>query len=211
MAGLSGGGQAESMEAGGRILDFWFDKVSEADVIPPERFRLWFGGREETDSLIRDRFQADFNRAIRGEYDHWSQAPRGMLALIILFDQFPRHIRRNTPKAYACDYRALELCREGMAQGQDRSLSVIERAFFYLPLEHAENIEMQNLSVQAFEELLAASPEGMKKVCKGFLDYAERHRKIIERFGRFPHRNAALGRPSTAEEEAFLKEPGSSF
>lgn len=199
------------MEAKDRILDFWFDKLSGADGIPPERFRLWFGGREETDRLIRDRFEADLHRAMRGEYDHWSQTPRGALALIILLDQFSRHIHRNTSRAYACDDKAVELSRAGLAQGQDRRLSIIERAFFYLPLEHAEDSEMQKLSVQLFEDLLASSPEGMKKACEGFLDYAVRHRKIIERFGRFPHRNAALGRHSTAEEEAFLEEPGSSF
>lgn len=194
-----------------RILDFWFDELSGAEGIPPERLRLWFGGREETDSEVRDRFGADLQKALQGEYDHWSLNPRGALALIILLDQFPRHIYRNTSRAYACDHRALDLCRTGMAQGQDRSLSIIERAFFYLPLEHAEDARMQELSVRAFEELLAESPEGTKEVCESFLDYAVRHRKIIERFGRFPHRNAALSRRSTAEEEAFLKEPGSSF
>ena len=199
------------MEAKDRILDFWFDKLSGVEEIRPQRFRLWFGGMEETDRLVRDRFEADLHRAMRGEYDHWAQTPRGALALIILLDQFSRHIHRNTPQAYAFDHKALELCRTGLALGQDRSLSIIERAFFYLPLEHAEDSVMQQLSVRLFEELLASSPEGMKKTCEGFLDYAVRHRRIIERFGHFPHRNAVLGRHSTAEEEAFLQEPGSSF
>jgi uncharacterized protein (DUF924 family) len=194
-----------------RILDFWFDDLSGSDGIPPERLQLWFGGREETDCLIRARFEADLGRAAHGKYDHWCQTPRGALALIILLDQFPRHIHRNTPRAYAFDQQSLSICLEGMAEGRDRSLAIFERAFFYLPLEHSEDFEIQNRSVRAFEELLAASSEGMKEVCGSFLDYAVRHRDIIERFGRFPHRNAALGRRSTPGEEAFLKEPGSSF
>lgn len=193
------------------ILGFWFGEPREDEPVPRERFGLWFGGADETDRLIQKRFEADVTRAARGDFDHWREGARGTLALIILLDQFPRNIYRATPKAYAFDKRALELCLAGMDVGQDSSLPIVERAFFYLPLEHSEDLEMQARSVRAFEELLASAPPAMRKMCEGFLDYAFRHRKIIERFGRFPHRNAALGRPSTAGEEAFLKEPGSSF
>lgn len=193
------------------ILNFWFGDLSGADAVPPERFRLWFAGEEETDRLVRDRFEADLSRAMDGEYDHWPETPRGALALIILLDQFSRHIHRDTPGAYACDPKALDICRAALAHDQDRSLSIVERAFFYLPLEHSEDSDMQELSVRLFRRLLEESPEGMKKMCESFLDYAERHRVIIKRFGRFPHRNAALGRQTTTEERAFLQEPGSSF
>lgn len=199
------------MEDRERILDFWFGELAGADRIPPERLRLWFGGEEETDRQVRERFETTLHKAIRGESDDWPRTSRGALALIILLDQFPRHIHRNSPLAYACDHKALGVCLEGLSRRQDRSLSVMERAFFYLPLEHAENVDMQKLSVQSFETLLEDSPEVMKETCESFLDYAVRHREIIERFGRFPHRNAVLGRPSTEEEEMFLKEPGSSF
>lgn len=193
------------------VLEFWFGDLPASDAVPAERFRLWFGGGEEVDRLIRDRFGDDLGRAMRGEYDHWLESPRGTLALIVLLDQFPRNIHRGTDRAYACDERALLLCLAGMEQGHDLELAIAERAFFYLPLEHSEDLGMQRRSVRAFEALLAAAPAAMKEMCTGFLDYAVRHRRIIERFGRFPHRNAVLGRPSTAEEEAFLREPGSSF
>jgi len=193
------------------ILGFWFGELPKDAPVPQERFELWFGGGEETDRMIRKRFEADLMRAARGDFDHWRESARGTLALIILLDQFPRNIYRTTSKAYAFDARALGLCLEGMDGGQDLRLTAVERAFFYLPLEHSEELEMQARSVRVFEVLLESAPARMKKMCEGFLDYALRHQKIIERFGRFPHRNAALGRGSTAEEEAFLKEPGSSF
>lgn len=193
------------------VLDFWFGPGGKSDAAARERLELWFGGSEETDRLIRERFAADLERAAAGGYDTWVEGPRGALALIILLDQFPRNIHRGSPRAYACDERSLALCLSGMARRFPRCLSVVERAFFFLPLEHAEDLRMQNRSVRAFEELLNEAPPASKKLCAGFLDYAVRHREIIERFGRFPHRNAVLGRPSTPEEEAFLREPGSSF
>jgi uncharacterized protein (DUF924 family) len=193
------------------ILQFWFGESLRTGVVPAERLQFWFGGQEQTDQQIRDLFQEDLRRAMGGEYDHWRQSPRGRLALIILLDQFPRNIHRHLPEAYASDEKALGLCLEGMERGHDRRLHAIERAFFYLPLEHSEEPAMQERSVQVFADLLAAAPEQLKELCRGFHDYAVRHRDIIARFGRFPHRNSTLGRPSSTEEVAFLKEPGSSF
>ncbi len=193
------------------ILEFWFAATPPAGPLPAERQELWFGGAEATDRLIRGRFAEDVQRAQSGEYDQWRQSPHGALALILLLDQFTRNMFRHSPAAYASDEKALRLCRAGLAQGQDQNLSILQRAFFYLPLEHAEEPQAQALSVALFAELLAQAPVGLKAACRGFLDYAERHREIIERFGRFPHRNQTLGRPSTAEEEEFLRQPGSSF
>lgn len=193
------------------ILEFWFGEAAGSEPPAPQRIGLWFGGEAETDRLIRERFGADLKRARRGDYDHWREAPRGALALLLVLDQFARNIHRGSPLAYACDEKCQSLCLEGMEVGQDRSLGTVERAFFYLPLEHAEDRKLQRLSVQAFTNLLEQSPPALEETCRGFLDYAVRHREIIDRFARFPHRNAVLGRVSTPEEEAFLLEPGSSF
>jgi uncharacterized protein (DUF924 family) len=193
------------------VLDFWFGGIREGEPVPPERFALWFGGAGTTDRQIRERFAADVERAGAGGYDVWRVSPRGTLALLILLDQFPRNIYRGSARAYAFDGKARELCLAGLDEGQDRALNTFPRAFFYLPLEHAEDIDLQQRSVAAFAELLLQAPDPLRETCRNFLDYAERHRAIIQRFGRFPHRNSSLARPSTAEEEAFLREPGSSF
>ncbi len=192
-------------------MDFWFDAVPPAGPLPPERLRLWFGGDEAADRLIRERFDEDVARARRGEYDEWSRTATGALALILLLDQFTRNIFRDSAAAYASDDKALHLCRAGLAHRQEQSLSILQRAFFYLPLEHAEEMPAQEHSVTLFTDLLAEAPEGLKEPCRGFLDYAKRHREIIGRFGRFPHRNRTLGRSSTPAEEEFLRQPGSSF
>jgi len=131
--------------------------------------------------------------------------------LILLTDQFPRNMYRDSPQAFAYDAKALAWCLEGLKQQFDRHLRPIERVFFYLPLEHAESLEHQERSVEKFRELLDEADERRKNVFAEYLDLAVRHRNIIARFGRFPHRNRILGRESTGEELAFLKEPGSSF
>lgn len=193
------------------VLDFWFGRLEAETPLPAERFRLWFGGGAQTDRLVAERFSRDVEKAAAGSYDGWRATPRGTLALLLLLDQFPRNIYRGTPRAYAYDARARTVCLEGLAADQDRPLLTVERAFFYLPLEHAEDPLLQERSVTAFAGLLREAPEALREMCRGFLDYAERHRAIIARFGRFPHRNAVLGRRSSAGEEAFLREPGSSF
>jgi uncharacterized protein (DUF924 family) len=191
------------------ILAFWFGE--ERCAPSPLQMRLWFGGEPETDLLIGDRFGQAVAAALDGAYEEWTQTPAGMQALILLLDQFPRNIFRGSPRAYAGDARALALCCQGLADSLDRQLSLTERAFFYLPLEHAEDLQMQERSVEVFRRLLEEAPPDGQEVARGFLDYAIRHRDIIARFGRFPHRNRVLGRPSTPTEEAFLREPGSSF
>jgi len=191
------------------ILHFWFGDLQNLNL--KERLKLWFGGGEETDGRIRDKFESDLLRAIRGDYARWEETPRGSLALILLLDQFSRNIYRDTPRAFAQDAMALGVCLRGINQGKDLALHPIERAFFYLPLEHSENLDNQQQSVRAFESLVPSAPEEMKGTFEEFLDYAIRHYEIIKRFGRFPHRNEILGRPSTEEEKEFLTQPGSSF
>ncbi|HWP46085.1 MAG TPA: DUF924 family protein [Candidatus Limnocylindrales bacterium] len=191
------------------ILHFWFGDLQTINL--EERLKLWFGGEEETDRLIRDKFEPDLLQAISGELAHWEETPRGTLALIILLDQFSRNIYRNTPRAFAQDEMALGICLRGMDRGKDLALDLLERVFFYLPMEHAEDLEIQRKSVKAFESLVKAAPPNMKNPFESFLDYAIRHYAIIEKFGRFPHRNEILGRASTPEELEFLTQPGSSF
>jgi uncharacterized protein (DUF924 family) len=133
------------------------------------------------------------------------------LAFVIVLDQFPHHIHRDTPDAFAQDAKALALSLAALAAGEDKSLTLIERVFLYLPLEHAESIAMQDLSVAQYQQLADEAVESERTLFDNFLDYAHKHRDVVLRFGRFPHRNDILGRTSTAEEIAFLKQPGSRF
>jgi uncharacterized protein (DUF924 family) len=130
---------------------------------------------------------------------------------VIVLDQFPHHIHRDTPDAFAQDAKALALSLAALAAGEDKSLTLIERVFLYLPLEHAESIAMQDLSVAQYQQLADEAVESERTLFDNFLDYAHKHRDVVLRFGRFPHRNDILGRTSTAEEIAFLKQPGSRF
>ena len=194
------------------ILEFWFGPEEERGwEFEPARYELWFGRMPETDRLVTQRFGADARAAAAGEFDDWAATPQGRMALVILLDQFPRHIHRGRPEAFAQDPRAQALVVQGLRLGHDQALSPIERSFFYLPLEHAEDRELQARSVELYQALADAAPESVKDRYLSFLDYAIRHKEIIDRFGRFPHRNAILGRESTEEEKAFLLLPGSSF
>jgi len=198
------------MERSEEILRYWFDEVGDWDF-PPEREAMWFGKDPEVDAEIRRRFGTDVERAAAGLLDDWAETPRGRLALVVLLDQFPRNIHRGKPAAFAHDGKALALAREGVARGHDRALRPIERAFFYLPFEHAESREAQAASVRLFRALLDEAPPEAKDRFRVFHDYAVAHQRIIDRFGRFPHRNEILGRETTPEEAAFLQQPGSSF
>jgi uncharacterized protein (DUF924 family) len=192
-------------------LDFWFGACGADGAIDPTKQRMWFRDGRAYDAEIGARFGALHERAARGDLDAWAETGRGRLALIVVLDQFSRHIHRDTGAAFAQDPVAQHLAAEGMAGGADLSLIPAARSFFYLPFEHAEDLELQELGVRAFEELAAEVAASHRKAYESFADYARRHRDIIARFGRFPHRNAILGRQSTAEELEFLKQFGSSF
>ena len=185
------------------VLDFWF--LPEDDPVHAEDRDEWFRKDPAFDAQIRERFGADIDAALAGEYREWDADPRGALARIILLDQFTRNAFRDTPRAFAGDRLALDAAKAFVDGGRDALLRPHARTFAYLPFEHAEDIRAQERAVALFEEL--AKEPGMA----GLADYAIRHRDIVLRFGRFPHRNRILGRDSTPEETEFLKTPGSGF
>jgi len=193
------------------VLDFWFGNVGGDTATAEAQQKLWWSKNETVDAGIRNRFGALVDAAASGRHDDWATDPRGRLALILLFDQFPRNMYRDTPRAFAYDPLACKLALAGIASEADRELRAIERVFFYLPLEHSESPELQERCVALFTALAAGVPEAERKTFAGYVDYAVRHRDVIHRFGRFPHRNRILGRTSTPEEIDFLKQPGSSF
>ena len=193
------------------ILDFWFGSVPDDAAAAKEQSDLWWSRNKAMDDEIRRRFEIYVIMAVSEQLKDWLTSPRGQLALIILTDQFPRNIYRETARAFSYDEKALTWCIEGLEQKVDRELRLIERVFFYLPLEHAEDLVHQDLSVKCFSELVPTVPPEKRCIFEEYLDFAGRHRDIIARFGRFPHRNKILGWESTPEEIAFLAEPGSSF
>jgi uncharacterized protein (DUF924 family) len=193
------------------ILDYWFGAPGSAAEIAQRQSKLWFGKQPEKDRDICERFTPTFNAAIAGALDHWAVSARGRLALVVVLDQFPHHIHRDTPQAFAQDAKSLAWCMAALASGEDKQLTPIERVFLYLPLEHSESLAMQNLSVVQYQQLAAEAIESERTLFDNFLDYAHKHREVVLKYGRFPHRNDILGRPSSPEEFAFLKQPGSRF
>lgn len=178
------------------LLKFWFEDSG------PD---LWFARSDEFDRTVRERFFADYEAAARGEYDHWRDSGAGCVALCLLLDQFPRNLFRDDGRAFATDAKALAIARQAVDAGLDMEEGVNRdmRKFLYLPFEHSEDLGDQRLCMKLMAERL--DPVGED------LDWARKHFVIIERFGRFPHRNEALGRESTPEELEFLKKPDSSF
>lgn len=186
-----------------QVLDFWFGDADRVDT-------RWFNGGDAFDRDIRDRFGDTIDDALAGRLDAWADDVDGALALIVVLDQFTRNAFRGTPRAFAGDILALALARRLVDAGHDLALPPLRRWFAYMPLEHAEDLARQHESVNRFEALLAdAGVHG--EALAAALDYARRHRDVIARFGRFPHRNEILGRASTPQEAAFLQQPGSRF
>jgi uncharacterized protein (DUF924 family) len=181
----------------GDVLTFWFGSD------PSARRAVWFEMDVAFDAACAD-LKAARNAAKAGAFDHWAATARGGLALLILLDQVSRNLYRGAAEAFAADAKARAIAHAMLARGFDRTLTPVERIFVYLPFEHAEDLADQDLSVRLFAARDAVG-DGQT------VDYAERHREVIRRFGRFPHRNAALGRVSTAEEEAYLAEPDDGF
>ena len=193
------------------LLDFWFGDDSDDAATAKAKAELWWGHRQETDELLQSNFGAAASSAAAGILDHWTGSPRGRLALILLLDQLPRAIHRATPAAFAQDEKARAVVEQDLASGADRLLRPIERLFFFLPLEHSEELADQDRSVEVYRELVTSVPTAHREAFAGFFDYAVKHRDVIKQFGRFPHRNFILGRESTPEEKAFLEQSGSSF
>jgi uncharacterized protein (DUF924 family) len=199
-------GHHETAEPASRaddVLAFWFGRRDDPDH---GRFReFWFRGPPEFDGLVRERFLADHEAAVAGALDALRESARGSLAMVLLLDQFPRNMFRGNARAFATDPHALAVADEALVRGFDRDLGTLQRLFLYLPFEHSESLDVQLQSVALIGGL--DDHENTERSMQS----AHRHLEIIERFGRFPHRNAVLGRPSTPEETAFLKEPNSSF
>lgn len=176
------------------VLTFWFGPE------PLETRAVWFQKDPEFDAQIKDKFGAVFDEAAAGELDGLARASLGCLALVIILDQFPRNMYRDDARAYATDEKALGLSKAAIESGFDHGMTVLQRQFLYMPYQHSEVLEDQRRSVELFASIDANTHE-----------YAVRHLEVIERFGRFPHRNAVLGRESTEAEMTFLTEPNSSF
>lgn len=188
-----------------QLLDFWFGDLGVADLPTSDRTNLWFGDNEELKIQMYDLFGSEFANAKSGKLAEWMKTPRGTLALIILLDQFPRYLHKRSPDAFAFDDSALALCIDGLREKMDQSLTLIERVFFYMPLVHAENSEIQEKSIRLYQALVSLSMTETTQVYQLFLAYAYAHFRVIKEFGRFPQRNEMLGRESTQAELAFLK------
>ncbi|MEG3438425.1 DUF924 family protein [Pannus brasiliensis CCIBt3594] len=185
------------------ILDFWFGKVDSPEYGKPRR--EWFQKDPVFDDRIRSNFLPLYRQAATGALDSWKNDPLSCLALIITLDQFSRNLFRGKPEAFATDELALSHAKHAVERRFDRSLLPVQRWFIYLPFEHSENIEEQRRGIELWKSL-ADDPDSAEPI-----DYAYRHLAVIDRFGRFPHRNSILGRMTTPEEEEFLQQPGSSF
>jgi uncharacterized protein (DUF924 family) len=185
------------------LLNFWFGSPKTPTFGQPRKF--WFVKDPAFDLDLKQRFLETYQRACKGQYDNWPQTTLGSLALILVFDQLPRNFFRDSSQAFATDARALAIAQELVASRCDRQLVPVQRWFVYLPFEHSENLEHQHQAVALFEQL-SADPDSTRAI-----EYAYKHRDVIQRFGRFPHRNTRLNRPSTPEELEFLRQPGSRF
>ncbi|MEE4200134.1 DUF924 family protein [Erythrobacter sp.] len=180
----------EAME----VLQFWFLELK------PEH---WFGGSERVDTACEQRFGETLAQAAAGKLDHWAKIPRGLLALVIVLDQFSRNIHRDTAQAYAQDGKAQGFVEQALAKAWDEAMGMDERQFLYMPLMHAEDRDLQRLGVEKFEALA--------ETATGVVGFAEKHRAIIEKFGRFPYRNDVLNREMTEAERKWIEEEGNPF
>lgn len=196
-----------------QILSLWFGSARPDNALALQHKAQWFTKSPAFDDVLRQRFGVALEAALGGSLSHWTtQGPWQRLALVVLLDQFTRNIYRNTPKSFAGDPLALALTLEAQDSGDDLKLPEVARVFLYLPLEHAEDLAMQQRSVECYQSLVQMAPdEATREYLQGTLDYAHKHQDVIERFGRFPHRNAILGRTSTAQENDYLAQPGSGF
>ena len=186
------------------VLDFWFGPPDDPGHRLPRP--AWFRKDPAFDQQVRERFGPTIEAALAGRLERWAAEPLSALAQVIVLDQFTRNAFRDTARAFAGDERALAAARAMVESGQDRGLAGVQRQFVYMPFEHAEDLAAQEQALRLFAQLGQDEP-----ALSDLLRWAQAHHDIVARFGRFPHRNALLGRASTAEEEAFLKSPGSSF
>jgi uncharacterized protein (DUF924 family) len=190
------------------VVWFW---LGEPGSPPLAKEELWWKKDEAFDHEIRVRFEATLEGGLRGELATWRENAHGRLALVLLYDQMSRNMFRGTARAFAQDANALEVAEQALAAGDEHILTPVEVSFLLMPFSHAEDLTLQKRSVAGFRKLCDAASEELHSMLTSSLDFALQHQVIVERFGRFPHRNAILGRANTAAEEEFLTRPGSSF
>jgi uncharacterized protein (DUF924 family) len=193
------------------LLERWFGHATDDPVAAREHNKTWFLANPAFDDLLRAQFGDLPARLRSGEYSHWRSDPRTALARILALDQIPRNVFRGSPAAFAFDALAQEAAIEAVACGFDHILHPLEAVFVYLPFEHAENMDLQRRSVEHFSALRARSPTMLADLFDSYLDYARRHATVVAQFGRFPHRNAIVGRAATAAEDAYLAGGGQRF
>lgn len=186
------------------ILAFWFREQALTAPQIDRRMDVWFGSDEVFDHECKKEFSHDVDRASEGKLDHWAHEPHGRLALILLLDQFRRNIYRNTAEAFAKDKAALKLCVEGAMEKKDKGLTPIQRAFFYMPLQHAESRKVQSKAIEIYSRLSEAVSPTYRETFETIAQFAELHHDIVQQFGRFPHRNVLLDRKNTPEEDEYL-------
>jgi uncharacterized protein (DUF924 family) len=193
----------EKYVAPDEILSFWFGAGPDNGAEAARLFKIWFSVDPLYDAAIRDRFGAIIERAAAGEFDNWARTARGALALIVMLDQFPRNIYRGQARAFATDDHALSITTRGIAEGLDVGLTLVERVFFYVPFEHAEDLAAQDRCVSLYQALDALAPADYKEITHICVAQSQQHRDVIRRFARFPNRNEILGRTSSAAERAW--------
>lgn len=193
------------------ILDFWLGAAADDPLVARERGAMWYGGAADLDREITVRFATWIDAAAAGAHDAWRATPRGRLALVILLDQFPRNVHRGAARAFAYDPQALAIAQEGVAVGHLEALRPVEQVFLLMPYQHVEELSLQRAGVELYERIASAAPAEWRPLLGNTLDFARRHLAVVERFGRFPHRNAALGRVTTAAERTYLSDGGERF
>ena len=193
------------------VLSFWFGPIAADGSCSPESVRRWWAKDADFDREVTETFGDAIAAAEAGQLDEWQQTPRGCLALVVLCDQMTRNSRRGSAGMFAADELAQRLVRHAIERGFPEQLRTMERYILYMPLMHAESLEIQREGIERFDALAATAEPGARESAEAAADYMRRHEAIVARFGRFPHRNELLGRESTAEERQFLEQPGSSF
>jgi uncharacterized protein (DUF924 family) len=191
------------------ILKFWFQEADSKRL--DFSMKRWFEPNKKFDAEIKSKFFSTIEDALNGKLDDWAATIDGSIALILIYDQFTRNIYRNSATAYTGDCRALEIAKNVITLGHDEELPLLQRLFLYLPFMHAENKMTQEQSVELYKKLVGDSPSSVKKYFSESLEFAKKHKEVIDKFGRFPHRNKDLGRESTKEEIEFIKKKGRGF
>ena len=208
---MAGSDRAMNTVTPQEVLSFWFEDATKSVEAFLRRRAVWFRNDPAFDRECAARFAATLEDAARGGLDDWAGTPHGRLALVIVLDQMPRNIHRGSPAAFMHDAEAAAHCIAAVESGQDRALSRVERIFLYMPLQHAEDLGLQRRSIELFQSLASGADEAWREYFADTANYAREHHDVVERFGRFPHRNRILDRESTEEEVRYLADGAPTF